>query len=127
MSTVKQDLLYSKSHEWVKVDGDLATIGLTDYAQDQLGDLVYAEAEPADTEVEIDDIIGSVESVKSASDLFAPVAGTIVEANEAIEDEPETINTDPYGVWFVKIELADKAQLDDLLDADAYAAFCEEA
>ncbi|NLC26291.1 MAG: glycine cleavage system protein GcvH [Fastidiosipila sp.] len=126
MTTVKQDLCYAKTHEWVKVEGNVALIGITDYAQDQLGDLVYAEAEPAGIEVELDDLIGSVESVKMASDLFAPVAGKIIESNETIEDEPEQINEDAYGTWFVKIEMSDPSQIDDLMDAAAYEKFCEE-
>lgn len=126
MITVKQDLRYAKTHEWVKVEGNVASIGITDYAQDQLGDLVYAEAEPIDIEVELEDLIGSVESVKMASDLFAPVAGKIIESNETIEDEPEQINEDAFGTWFVKIEMSDPSQLDDLMDAAAYEKFCEE-
>ena len=126
MTTVKQDLCYAKTHEWVKVEGNVALIGITDYAQDQLGDLVYAEAEPVGIEVELDDLIGSVESVKMASDLFAPVAGKIIESNETIEDEPEQINEDAYGTWFVKIEMSDPSQIDDLMDAAAYEKFCEE-
>ena len=88
MTTVKENLRYAKTHEWVEVEGNVATIGITDYAQDQLGDLVYAEAEPVDTEVDLGDLIGSVESVKMASDLYVPGAGTISESNESIEDEP---------------------------------------
>lgn len=91
-----------------------------------MGDLVYAEAEPVDTEVDLGDLIGSVESVKMASDLYAPVAGTIIESNESIEDEPEQINEDAFGTWFVKIELSDPSQVDDLMDAAAYEKFCEE-
>lgn len=126
MTTVKENLRYAKTHEWVEVEGNVATIGITDYAQDQLGDLVYAEAEPVDTEVDLGDLIGSVESVKMASDLYAPVDGTIIESNESIEDEPEQINEDAFGTWFVKIELSDPSQVDDLMDAAAYEKFCEE-
>ncbi|HQC49426.1 MAG TPA: glycine cleavage system protein GcvH [Bacillota bacterium] len=117
---------FSKTHEWVKVDGNVATIGLTDYAQDQLGEIVYAEAEPEGTVVELEGIIGTVESVKAASDLYAPVSGEIVESNEEIEDAPELINEAPWDTWFVKIDMADSAELDALLDEDAYKAFCEE-
>ena len=117
---------FSKTHEWVKVDGNVATIGLTDYAQDQLGEIVYAEAEPEGTVVELESIIGTVESVKAASDLYAPVSGEIVESNEEIEDAPELINEAPWDTWFVKIDMADPAELDALLDEDAYKAFCEE-
>ncbi|HHX19266.1 MAG TPA: glycine cleavage system protein GcvH [Clostridiaceae bacterium] len=117
---------FAKTHEWIKVDGNIATIGLTDYAQDQLGEIVYAEAEPEGTVVELEGIIGTVESVKAASDLYAPISGEIVEANEEIEDAPELINEAPWDTWFVKIEMADPAELDALLDEDAYKAFCEE-
>ena len=121
-----QGLKFSKTHEWVKVEGNVATIGLTDFAQDQLGDIVYAEPEPEGTVVELEGIIGTVESVKAASDLFAPVSGEIVEANVEIEDEPEMINKAPWETWFVKIEMDDPSQLDALLDKDAYDAFCKE-
>ncbi len=117
---------FSKTHEWVKVEGNIATIGLTDFAQDQLGEIVYAEAEPVGTVVEIEGIIGTVESVKAASDLYAPISGEVVEANEEIEDAPEMINEAPWDAWFVKLEIANPAELDELLDEDAYKAFCEE-
>lgn len=120
------DLKFSKTHEWVKVEGNIATIGLTDFAQDQLGDIVYAEPEPEGTVVELEGIIGTVESVKAASDLYAPVSGEIVEANFDIEDEPEMINQAPWETWFVKIDMADPSELDALLDKDAYDAFCKE-
>ncbi len=120
------DLKFSKTHEWVKVEDKLAVIGLTDFAQDQLGDIVYAEPEPEGTVVELEGIIGTVESVKAASDLYAPVSGEIVEANYAIEDEPEKINEAPWETWFVKIEMADPSELDKLLDKDAYDEFCKE-
>lgn len=121
-----EGLKFSKTHEWVKVEGDIATVGLTDFAQKELGDIVYAEPEPAGTQVELEEIIGTVESVKAASDLFAPVSGEIVESNTAIEDEPEMINQAPWETWFVKIKMADAGELDQLLDKDAYDAFCEE-
>ena len=126
MTTVKEDRLYAKTHEWVEVEGNVAAIGITDFAQDQLGDLVYAEAEPVDIDVDIDDLVGSVESVKMASDLYSPVAGKIIESNESIEDAPEQINEDAFGTWFVKIEMSDPSQLDGLMDAEAYKKFCEE-
>ncbi len=121
-----QVLKFSKTHEWVKAEGNIATIGLTDFAQDQLGDIVYAEPEPEGTVVELEGIIGTVESVKAASDLYAPVSGEIVEANFEIEDEPEMINQAPWETWFVKIEMDDLSQLDALLDKDAYDEFCKE-
>jgi glycine cleavage system H protein len=121
-----QGLKFSKTHEWVKAEGNIATIGLTDFAQDQLGDIVYAEPEPEGTVVELEGIIGTVESVKAASDLYSPVSGEIVEANFEIEDEPEMINQAPWETWFVKIEMDDLSQLDALLDKDAYDEFCKE-
>ncbi|NLB28256.1 MAG: glycine cleavage system protein GcvH [Clostridiaceae bacterium] len=121
-----EGLKFSKTHEWVKVEGDEATVGLTDFAQEELGDIVYAEPEPVGTHVEVEDIIGTVESVKAASDLFAPVSGEIVEANEEIGDEPEMINQAPWDTWFVKIRMANPSELDELLDKGAYDAFCEE-
>ena len=121
-----QGLKFSKTHEWVKVEGNIATIGLTDFAQHELGDIVYAEPEPEGTVVEIEGIIGTVESVKAASDLYSPVSGEIVEANHDIEDEPEMINKKPLEFWFVKIEMAAPSELDALLDKDAYDAFCKE-
>ncbi len=123
---MNQELKFSKTHEWVKVEGNIATIGLTDFAQEQLGDIVYAEPEPEGTVVELEGIIGTVESVKAASDLYAPVSGEIVEANVEIEDEPEMINRAPWETWFVKIEMDDLSQLDVLLDQDAYDEFCKE-
>ena len=123
---MNQELKVSKTHEWVKVEGNIATIGLTDFAQEQLGDIVYAEPEPEGTVVELEGIIGTVESVKAASDLYAPVSGEIVEANVEIEDEPEMINRAPWETWFVKIEMDDLSQLDVLLDQDAYDEFCKE-
>lgn len=124
---IRKDLLYTESHEWVrKEDDDIISIGLTAYAATELGDLVYAEAEPEDTEVDKGDIVASVESVKMASDVFAPVGGTIVEGNEDIEDEPESINETPYEVWLVKMKVADAAELDELMDADAYEKFLDE-
>ena len=107
MSELRDDVKYAKSHEWVKVEGDIAVIGLTDYAQDQMGDLVFAEVVPAGTTVAVEDSIGSVESVKMASDVYAPVAGEVVEANDTLEDAPEQINETPYDTWLVKIRPTD--------------------
>lgn len=124
---VRKDLFYTESHEWVrKISDTEVEVGISDYAATELGELVYGEAEPVDTEVERGDIVGSVESVKMASDVFAPVSGTIIDANEDIEDEPETINETPYDVWIVKIELSDVSELDDLMDAEAYEKFLDE-
>ncbi len=126
MAEVKQDRKYVKTHEWIFIEDGVATLGITDYAQSELGDLVFVEAEPVGEELDVEDIFGSIESVKAASDLFTPVAGEIVEVNEDLEDAPEEINEDPYGSWIVKIKLADDADLSDLMDADEYAKFCEE-
>ncbi len=126
MAEFKNDRKYSKSHEWVKVDGDFATLGISDFAQSELGDLVYCEAEPVGEELEAGDIFGSIESVKAASDLYTPVSGEIVEVNEELEDSPEEMNSDPYGSWIVKIKLSDPAELDELMDAEAYEAHCKE-
>ncbi len=120
-----KDLLFTKSHEWVKVEDDIATIGITDYAQDQLGDIVYAETAEVGSELLAGDEIGSVESVKMASDIYSPVAGKITEVNEGLEDEPELINEDPYANWFVKVEISDRAGLDELMDLAAYEKFIE--
>ena len=125
MAEVKKDLFYTESHEWVKVEGNIATVGISDFAQDQLGDIVYAEAVEEDTEVAVEDPVGSVESVKMASDIYAPVAGKIIAANVELEDEPEVINDEPYESWFVKIEMSDPEDLDKLLNADDYEKFIE--
>lgn len=125
MAEVKKDLFYTESHEWVKVEGNIAVVGISDFAQDQLGDIVYAEAVEEDTEVAVEDPVGSVESVKMASDIYAPVAGKIIAANAELEDEPEVINDEPFESWFVKIEMSDPADLDKLLNADDYEKFIE--
>lgn len=125
MAEVKKDLFYTESHEWVKVEGNIAVVGISDFAQDQLGDIVYAEAVEEDTEVAVEDPVGSVESVKMASDIYAPVAGKIIAANVELEDEPEVINDEPFESWFVKIEMSDPADLDKLLNADDYEKFIE--
>lgn len=117
-----QNLKYSNDHEWVKVDGNSAYIGITDFAQDQLGDIVYVDisAQEGD-EVAKGDIFGSIEAVKTVSDLFMPISGTITEVNELLEGEPEKVNSDPYGDgWIIKIEIKDSSELDGLLDADGY-------
>ncbi|MAK90222.1 MAG: glycine cleavage system protein H [Oceanospirillaceae bacterium] len=127
MSNIPADLKYVASHEWIRIEDDgLVTIGITDFAQSQLGDVVFVELPEADSEVEAEQDIAVVESVKAASDIYAPLAGTIVAVNEALVDAPEKVNEDPYGeAWFFKMKLSDGSQLDSLLDADAYAALCE--
>lgn len=120
------DLKYSKTDEWVRIEGDTATIGVTDYAQDQLNDVVFLELPDVGATFDKGAAFGVIESVKAASDLHMPVGGTITEVNSGAVDTPETANTDPYGGgWLVKIKLSDPAEADALLDAEAYAAYCE--
>jgi len=117
------ELKYTKDHEWVKVDGDIIIVGITDFAQGELGDIVYVEVETVDETLEAEEVFGTVEAVKTVSDLFLPVSGEIIEFNELLEDEPEKVNTDPYGEgWMVKVKMSDSAQLETLLDAEAYKA-----
>ena len=118
---VPSDLKYTKDHEWVKIDGDTVTVGITDFAQGELGDIVYVEVESLDETMEADDVFGTVEAVKTVSDLFLPVAGEIIAFNESLEEEPEKVNDDPYGDgWMIKIKVADTSDLETLLSADAY-------
>jgi len=124
MAKVIEGLYYSESHEYVRVDGDYGFIGITDYAQNALGNVVYVDMPEVDDEVEAGEEFGAVESVKAASDLMSPVSGTVVEVNEALEDTPELINQDAYENWIIKVELSDKSDLDNLMDAAAYEAFC---
>ena len=127
MATVKEGLYYSESHEYVKVEGNVGYIGITDYAQHALGNVVYVDLPDVDDEVAAGEEFGAVESVKAASDIISPVSGTIVEVNEALDDEPELLNKDPWENWIIKLELSDKSELDSLMDAKAYEAFCENA
>ena len=124
MAKVIEGLYYSESHEYVKVEGNFAYVGITDYAQHALGNIVYVDMPEVDDEVTAEEDFGAVESVKAASDLISPVSGTVVEVNEALEDEPELINKDAFENWIIKVELADKTELDNLMDAAAYEAFC---
>ena len=118
---VPSELKYSKGHEWVKVEGNTVTIGITEYAQGELGDIVFVELPEVDDEINEGDTFGSVESVKTVSELYAPVSGKVVESNEELEDSPEFVNESPYEkAWMVKVELSDESQLDDLLSADQY-------
>ena len=118
---VPQELKYTKDHEWVKIEGDIATIGITDFAQGELGDIVYVEVETLDDTLEADAVFGSVEAVKTVSDLFMPLTGEVIAFNEALEDTPETVNEDPYGEgWMIKIKLTDPSAIKDLLDAADY-------
>ena len=125
MAKVIEGLYYSESHEYVRVEGDFGFIGITDYAQNALGNVVYVDMPEVDDEVEAGEEFGAVESVKAASDLYSPVSGTVVEVNEALEDQPELINEDAFENWIIKVELSDKSELDNLMDAKAYAAICE--
>lgn len=120
---IPSELKYTKDHEWVKVDGDIATVGITDFAQSELGDIVYVEVETLDETLDKEEVFGTVEAVKTVSDLFLPLSGEIVEFNEALEDEPEKVNTDPYGDgWMVKIKLSEPSEVEDLMSADDYKA-----
>ena len=120
---IPAELKYTKDHEWVKIDGDTATVGITDFAQGELGDIVYVEVETVDETLDIEEVFGTVEAVKTVSDLFLPLSGEIIEFNEALEDEPETVNSDPYGAgWMIKLKISDKSQIDELLSADDYKA-----
>ena len=124
MSTVLNGLYYSESHEWVKVEGNVAIVGITDFAQHAMGDLSYVDMPEVDDEVEAGEEFGAVESVKAASDLFSPVSGTVVEINEALEDAPELLNEDAFANWIMKVEMTDPSQLEALMDAAAYEAMC---
>lgn len=124
---IKKGLLYTEDHEWIKVEGKVAEIGLTDYAQHNLGDIVYVELPEIDDEFEDEDAIASVESVKAASEVYTPLTGKIVEINEELEDEPSLINESPYDAWIAKIELTDEDQLDALMNEEEYEEFAKEA
>ena len=127
MTTIIEGLLYTKEDEWVKMDGDTATIGVTDYAQDSLSDIVFLELPDADSEFAMNDVYGVIESVKAAADLFMPLSGEVTETNEALLDTPELVNDDPYGeAWLVKIKLSDPSEAEGLMDAAAYGAYCDE-
>jgi len=118
---IPADLKFTKDHEWIKIDGDTATVGITDFAQGELGDIVYVDVDTLDDTLEEGEVFGSVEAVKTVSDLFMPLSGEVSEFNEELEDEPELVNTDPYGKgWMIKITISDASQIDNLLDAEAY-------
>lgn len=120
---IPQDLRYTKEHEWVRLEGDTATIGITDYAQGELGDIVFIEVETVDEEVAVEEVFGSIEAVKTVSDLFSPLSGVVIEFNEALEDTPEAVNNDPYGTgWIIKMKITDTAEFEGLMTAEAYAA-----
>ncbi|RIV42993.1 MULTISPECIES: glycine cleavage system protein GcvH [Flagellimonas] len=120
---IPSELKYTKDHEWVKIDGDIATVGITDFAQGELGDIVYVEVETLDETLDKEEVFGTVEAVKTVSDLFLPLTGEIIEFNEALEDEPEKVNSDPYGDgWMIKIKISDESEVADLLSAEDYKA-----
>jgi glycine cleavage system H protein len=118
---IPSDLKYTKDHEWVKIEGNTATVGITSFAQGELGDIVYVDVDTLDDSVEKDEVFGSVEAVKTVSDLFMPLTGEVIEFNEGLEDEPELVNKDPYGEgWMIKIAITDNSQIEELLDAQVY-------
>ena len=118
---IPDNLKYSKEHEWVSIDGDIATIGITDYAQDQLGDIVFVDVETEGDTLKENEVFGTVEAVKTVSDLYMPVSGEIIEFNSELEDDPEKVNTDPYGEgWMIKVKLTSTDELDSLMDDEAY-------
>lgn len=121
--SIPDNLRYSKDHEWVRVEGDVAFVGITDFAQSELGDIVFVEVETVDEDLPFEEVFGTIEAVKTVSDLFMPVAGKVLEFNEGLEDNPALINEDPYGEgWVIKIQLSEGADLSSLLTAEAYAA-----
>ena len=125
MAKVIEGLYYSESHEYVRIEGSFGYVGITDYAQQALGNVVYVDMPDVDDEVEAGEEFGAVESVKAASDLISPVSGTVVEVNEALDDQPELVNQDAYENWIIKVEMSDKSELDNLMAAAAYEAFCK--
>ena len=124
MAKVIEGLYYSESHEYVRVEGEYGYVGITDYAQHALGNVVYVDMPEVDDEVEAGSEFGAVESVKAASDLNSPVSGTVVEVNEALDDTPELLNQDAYANWIIKVEISDESELENLMDAKAYEEFC---
>ena len=124
MAKTVEGLYYSESHEWVKVDGNIAIVGITDFAQHAMGDLSYVDMPEVDDELEAGEEFGAVESVKAASDLFSPVSGTVVEINEELEDAPELLNQDAFANWIMKVEMSDPSELENLMDATAYEEMC---
>ena len=126
MSKIVEGLFYAESHEYVKIEGEFGYVGITDYAQHELGNVVYVDMPEVDDEVEAGEDFGAVESVKAASDLISPVSGTVVEINEALNDSPEFINQDPYANWIIKVQLSDASETEKLMDAAAYKEFINE-
>jgi glycine cleavage system H protein len=120
---IPANLKYTKDHEWVKIEGDIVTVGVTDFAQSELGDIVFVEVETEGETLDQEEVFGTIEAVKTVSDLFMPLSGEIIEFNTEIEANPELVNTDPYGAgWMVKVKISDASQVEELLDAEAYTA-----
>lgn len=123
---IPENLKYTKDHEWIKVDGDTATVGITDYAQNELGDIVFVEIETEGEELDKEEVFGTVEAVKTVSDIFMPISGEVVEVNPKLEDSPEVVNKDPYGDgWLIKVKFSDNSEIEDLLDASKYKELIE--
>lgn len=122
---VLNELKYSKSHEWVRVEGNVAYFGITDYAQDHLGEVVFADLPDTGREIKVEEVVAALESVKAVADIFSPISGTIVEINEELLDDPAKINTDPYDSWLIAVEMSDKSELDELMSAEDYEKICE--
>ena len=123
---IPAELKYTKDHEWIKIESTIATVGITDFAQGELGDIVYVDVDTLDDNIEEGEVFGSVEAVKTVSDLFMPLSGEVIEFNETLEDDPEVVNTDPYNKgWMIKIEISDISQIEKLLDAEAYKNLVE--
>lgn len=127
MAEFPSELKYAETHEWVRVEGNRAYVGITDYAQEALGDVVYVELPEVGKVVKAGEQLSSVESVKAASDIYAPLSGTVVEVNESLKDDPALLNSDPYGTWIAVIEMSDPSELDSLMDAANYRRLCEES
>jgi glycine cleavage system H protein len=125
MSKIPENLFYTKEHEWVQIEGDTATVGITDFAQSSLGDIVFVELPDVDSELDQGSTFGVVESIKSVSDLYVPVKGTVIAKNEDVEETPESVNEDAYAAWFIKLKLSDSSQVESLMNAEKYKEFCE--
>lgn len=122
---IQEGLYYSKNHEWVKVEGDKAYVGITDYAQHSLGDIVYAELPEVDTFLNAGDTLGTVESVKAASDVYCPISGRVIDVNQSVADDPSLLNSDPYENWMICVEMNDPSELDELMSPEEYSDFCK--
>lgn len=125
MTDIKTELKYTEDHDWVKIDGNIATVGITDFAQNALGDIVFVETPEVDDEIEKDGNFGVVESIKSVTDLVSPVSGKVIEINEILADSPENCNSSPYDAWFMKVELSDVSEIDTLMTPESYKEYCE--